>query len=341
MTRYEAQKRGSLHAHAMFWLKDCPVFNPDDPKSVVTCEEFIDKFITCKKDDSLDGIETDEKKNLKALYNKIKVDMEKIAKKNEDCSFDKFIEQLDITWYTYRKRMTQTNLQNILEIEDTSDNDNDNNNIKSSALHLKKNKTGFIFLRKKPRVIRFRNYSIDENEYDFYRTEVMLYYPWTNEQYIIENAQKIYVQNKLEIDKNKQKYTYKLSVSLNNIIEEISNKNEHTDSDTDLDDTCIAEDFKIFEIGAVDTDVALEIPTMNSSDDKIKYGTFSIPKLSSNKDYITLLSSLNDKQTKYHDNFLKLIKLQEKTQFFHFISGPGGVGKSTLLKALTETATRF
>ncbi|KAK3931094.1 Ribosomal RNA large subunit methyltransferase E [Frankliniella fusca] len=34
VTRYEAQKRGSLHAHAMFWLQDCPTFNPDDQKSI-------------------------------------------------------------------------------------------------------------------------------------------------------------------------------------------------------------------------------------------------------------------------------------------------------------------
>ncbi|KAK3931810.1 putative GPI-anchored adhesin-like protein PGA18, partial [Frankliniella fusca] len=46
VTRYEAQKRGSLHAHAMFWLQGCPTFNPDDEESIKTCETFIDEFIT-------------------------------------------------------------------------------------------------------------------------------------------------------------------------------------------------------------------------------------------------------------------------------------------------------
>ncbi|KAK3926549.1 Secretory phospholipase A2 receptor [Frankliniella fusca] len=107
--------------------RDCPMFNPDEPSSIAECEKFIDEFMTCKKDDSLgdlinrqyhkhsftckrgkqkcrfnyplvpmrntkilfplDDIETNEKKDLQTLFKKIKVDMEKIAKVNEDCSF--------------------------------------------------------------------------------------------------------------------------------------------------------------------------------------------------------------------------------------------------------------
>ncbi|KAK3929634.1 Secretory phospholipase A2 receptor, partial [Frankliniella fusca] len=336
---------------------NCPMFNPDEPSSIAECEKFIDEFMTCKKDDSLgdlinrqyhkhsftckrgkqkcrfnyplvpmrntkilfplDDIETNEKKDLQTLFKKIKVDMEKIAKVNEDCSFDIFLQMMNLNEETYV-------IEEILDKEDVSDNDDEDIHNHTSNLALKNN-TGFIQLRRKPKVLRFRNYRKVQDEYDFYRTEVMLYCPWTNENDVIQNALQIYNENETKINSNKKKYNYKLSVDLNDILHDITEKNEDSNSDSDSEELNVSEDFKIFEIGATNSDIATEIPTMNSNDDNIKYGTFNVPKLSSNKEYISLLSSLNEKQTLYHDNFLKLIKSENTKQFFHFISGPGGL----------------
>lgn len=46
-TRIEFQHRGSPHMHGLFWLKDAPKFDEEDPESVELCTSFIDKYITC------------------------------------------------------------------------------------------------------------------------------------------------------------------------------------------------------------------------------------------------------------------------------------------------------
>ncbi|KAK3909606.1 ATP-dependent DNA helicase [Frankliniella fusca] len=277
VSRYEAQKRGSLHAHAMFWLEGCPTFNPDDEESIKTCETFIDEFITCEQD-------------------------------TENC------------------------------LSHDEDNEPYQNNFNWIPL---KNKAGYIKLRLKPKTIRFRNYNLIDDEFNYFREQVMLYHPWHNEQNIIDNAKEIYEKNVTTININREKYNFNMSIDLDKMMEEINTHNEEYNSGDEAQDICLSDDFKIFELGTVDSDIALEIPTMKTDDDTPKFGTFTVPKAISNQEYIDLLSSLNEKQTKYHDNFLHLIKSNTKEQFFHFISGPGGVGKSTLLNAITHTATRF
>ncbi|KAK3909634.1 ATP-dependent DNA helicase [Frankliniella fusca] len=204
-----------------------------------------------------------------------------------------------------------------------------------------KNEAGYIKLRSKPKTIRFRNYNPLDDEYNYFREQVMLYHPWHNEQNIIDNAKDIYEKYVTTINVNREKYNFNMSIDLDKTMKEINTHIEDCSSDDEAQDICLSDDFKIFELGTVDSDIALEIPTMKTDDDTPKFGTFTVPKAISNQEYIDLLSSLNEKQTKYHDNFLHLIKSNTKEQFFHFISGPGGVGKSTLLNAITHTATKF
>lgn len=41
--------RGSPHSHGLYWLKNAPVYNEDDPASEQACAQFIDKYIICKR----------------------------------------------------------------------------------------------------------------------------------------------------------------------------------------------------------------------------------------------------------------------------------------------------
>ena len=41
--------------------------------------------------------------------------------------------------------------------------------------------SGYMRLRRKPKVIRFRRYNIIQDEVNFYREQLMLYLPWRNE----------------------------------------------------------------------------------------------------------------------------------------------------------------
>lgn len=47
--RLEFQMRGSPHSHGLYWLKDAPVYDEDDPESEQSCVQFIDKYIICKR----------------------------------------------------------------------------------------------------------------------------------------------------------------------------------------------------------------------------------------------------------------------------------------------------
>lgn len=49
--RIEFQHRGSPHVHMILWLKNAPIFNPEEPASFRDVENFIDKIITTSSDD--------------------------------------------------------------------------------------------------------------------------------------------------------------------------------------------------------------------------------------------------------------------------------------------------
>ena len=51
--RTEFQNRGSPHNHGLFYLENTPRYIKGDKKSHDRCVEFIDKYITCKYDDSI------------------------------------------------------------------------------------------------------------------------------------------------------------------------------------------------------------------------------------------------------------------------------------------------
>ena len=59
-----------------------------------------------------------------------------------------------------------------------------------------------------------------------------------------------------------------------------------------------------------------------------------------NGGYQEMMRSLNDNQRKYTLNVMNSIKNNDK-QFFHFINGGAGVGKSTLIKAIYQSILRF
>ncbi|KAK3932980.1 ATP-dependent DNA helicase [Frankliniella fusca] len=244
--------------------------------------------------------------------------------------------------YQYKKKNSQQCIQSGQDIDNCLSHDEDDEPCQNNSNWIPlKNEAGYIKLRSKPKTIRFRNYNLLDDEYNYFREQVMLYHPWHNEQNIIDNAKDIYEKYVTTININREKYNFNMSIDLDKTMKEINTHIEDCSSDDEAQDICLSDDFKIFELGTVDSDIALEIPTMKTDDDTPKFGTFTVPKAISNQEYIDLLSSLNEKQTKYHDNFLHLIKSNTKEQFFHFISGPGGVGKSTLLNAITHTATRF
>ena len=51
--RVEFQQRGSPHIHALFWVKDAPQYDKASNEAIV---DFVDKYITCKKEQPSDDL---------------------------------------------------------------------------------------------------------------------------------------------------------------------------------------------------------------------------------------------------------------------------------------------
>ncbi|CAF4953777.1 unnamed protein product, partial [Rotaria socialis] len=115
---------------------------------------------------------------------------------------------------------------------------------------------------------------------------------------------------------------------------------EHTErgNDDDIDDKNIEYDqdkneFLIYETGNNEGDIFVEMG-INIRTEKVEH--FNVPKMIPDADYQRLIRSLNNNQRKYILNVMNLIKDSDK-QFFHFINGGAGVGKSTLIKAVYQS----
>ncbi|CAF1543156.1 unnamed protein product, partial [Adineta ricciae] len=77
---------------------------------------------------------------------------------------------------------------------------------------------------------------------------------------------------------------------------------------------------------------------INTRTEKVEH--FNAPKIIPDTEYQQMMRNLNSNQRKYTLNVMNLIKSGEN-QFFHFINGGAGVGKSTLIKAVYQSTLRF
>ncbi|CAM4904559.1 unnamed protein product [Rotaria socialis] len=114
------------------------------------------------------------------------------------------------------------------------------------------------------------------------------------------------------------------------------------ENENDIDDKNIEYDedkneFLIYEIGNNEGDIFVEMG-INTRTEKIEH--FNVPKVIPDTEYQRMMRSLNYSQRKYTLNVMNLIKNGDK-QFFHFINGSAGVGKSTLIKAVYQSILRF
>jgi hypothetical protein len=53
-SRLEFQMRGSPHSHGLYWIQEAPVYVEGDYLSENACIHFIDKFVTCERNEDID-----------------------------------------------------------------------------------------------------------------------------------------------------------------------------------------------------------------------------------------------------------------------------------------------
>ncbi|KAK3919183.1 Fumarate hydratase, mitochondrial [Frankliniella fusca] len=185
------------------------------------------------------------------------------------------------------------------------------------------NKSGYIFQKKQPRVIRFRNYHFEIDPESFLRDHVMSYIPWRNEKaYILnQDLELLFHNNKDKIQQNKQKYNSYDEKALFNAVEDakqrIATDEEEFDKSIDL--------LLILMTFLYKMNIQLEF-----QEDYTSHVSFTPPVTLPEIDYQDLITKLNQEQRDY---IMHVTDTFEKTndQLLHFLTGGAGVGKSLVL----------
>ena len=240
--------------------------------------------------------------------------------------------------YNVSRRQTY-NVQ-VTENSDDEDVIDEENDEKSIPLKMKNGK-GWIKKRTKKKIIRFRNFKLHQDAENYYREQLMLFLPWSNEEedLIHINHEETFELNKDSIRQKRSEYVHQEASEFEKAFEEQKEKNN---DDDDIDDANIEYDqdkneFLIYETGNSQGDIFAEMGIKTRAE-KVEH--FNVPKMIPDDDYQRLMRSLNSNQRKYTLNVMNLIKNDDK-QFFHFINGGAGVGKSTLIKAVYQSILRF
>ncbi|CAF4643347.1 unnamed protein product, partial [Rotaria sp. Silwood2] len=239
----------------------------------------------------------------------------------------------------YNVSKKQTN--NVQITENSGDEDVIDNEIDEKSVALKmKNGKGWIKKRTKKKIIRFRNFKLHQDPENYYREQLMLFLPWSNEEkdLIHINHEETFELNKDLIQQKRSEYVHREA----NEFEQAFEENMEREDENDINDTNIEYDqdkneFLIYEMGNNEGDIFVEMG-INTRTEKIEH--FNVPKMIPDADYQRLMRSLNSSQRKYTLNVMNLIKDGDK-QLFHFINGGAGVGKSTLIKAVYQSILRF
>ena len=210
---------------------------------------------------------------------------------------------------------------------------------KSTAIKMKNGK-GWVKKRTKKKIIRFRNFKLHQDPENYYREQLMLFLPWSNEEedLIDVNHEERFELYKDLIQQKRSEYVHREASEFEKALDEQTER----ENEDDIDDANIEYDqdkneFLIYETGNSQGDIFLEMG-INTRTGKVEH--FNVPKMIPDSDYERLMRSLNDNQRKYTLNVMNLIKNDDK-QVFHFVNGGAGVGKSTLIKAVYQSVLRY
>ena len=252
-------------------------------------------------------------------------------------------------WYEFQssKRMCKTNPdfeEENMEDEITSLVDN------PSLFPLKD--TGFMRLRRKAKVIRFRRYSIIQDEVNFYREQLMLFVPWKTDSSDTDNIdfKSMYYSNLNLISQNMELFESRDQSS----IDEAINILEDLDMDPDelnFDGIAI-EEIMNNESAVVTEDTGFQVDnpgndnpwTVDPNSDpgtKSVGGFFNIPNLNTEEVFLEMCRSLNKVQRTVFLHTLHCFKTMKQLPMYLYIGGGAGVGKSTVIRVLYEGLVRF
>ncbi|XP_072162087.1 uncharacterized protein [Bemisia tabaci] len=215
---------------------------------------------------------------------------------------------------------------------------NQTDNIDCNVI-LKNSKTITYRKRKTDRIIRFKNFSVNKDDYNYYRTNVMLFWPWRDERKEIlrTDIYQVFEKNITKIKRNRQRYCKFEDEFLESIIQRLEDTREN---DEDLRNTYLKAKFKIDDFIPDEPHAETDImDTILGTQEEFHIVSNQLKMTEDN--YFEIISSLNPEQRDYLLHLANDFKTNEHTQIFHFISGPAGTGKSRLIQSVYQTISRI
>ena len=206
--------------------------------------------------------------------------------------------------------------------------------------------SGYMRLRRKPKVIRFRRYNIIQDVVNFYREQLMLYPPWRNEYIESDNIdfRCVYETNINLIKQNRSCYESSDQASIDeaiNVLEDVDPDQLNFDG-VAIEETMQNEGIEVVE----DTDYLMDNPgdhvwNVDSTTVSSTGGYFNVPNRMSEDEFLLMCRKLNLIQHRIFMHTLHCFKTNKQLPMYLYIGGGAGVGKSTVIRALYEGLVRY
>lgn len=188
--------------------------------------------------------------------------------------------------------------------------------------------------RERARILRYRRYKLIQDEFNYYREQILLFSPWRNEEVEVENADvlKIYENNRRQIEENWQKYCVLPDERLDDAVNQVLiDQQDRTDAE-------VAE----FEEDRVPEEQNVDIIRQGGKKDKggemdtSSVGTrFATPQRICYSECQELVRKLYVRQKEFVMHVLHCTKTGE-VPFRIYLSGSAGVGKSTVISSIYQ-----
>ncbi|XP_059142987.1 uncharacterized protein LOC131930491 [Physella acuta] len=188
--------------------------------------------------------------------------------------------------------------------------------------------------KKKPAVIRYRRYKLQQDKSNYFREQLLLFLPWRNELKDIEqvNCEQLYRDSVVKIEDNRKKFSAIadeiLDDALENAKQQVADIEEEEAYEFIKEKLSPEHNVDILQQGGQETPV-------NKNQNR-----YSVPNRVPHEDICCLFSRLNEGQKDFVFHILNSFKLR-KTPFYIFLSGSAGVGKSTVIRCLYQSITKY
>lgn len=163
--------------------------------------------------------------------------------------------------------------------DDNCNNENNIDNAKKKYLKLKNN-FGYIHIRRIQKIIRYRNYSIIEDELNFYREQLMLFSNWRDENEItcLQNVKYIYDLKFNEIKGNRKNYIFNDNIEseMDDALQDIQFDIDNEPEEINNDNNETVKNLAIYELNVPNADIGLEIPDKFTNIDIVQ--NVSVPR---------------------------------------------------------------